>query len=247
MLKSANDMAEIVRGLSRTSRSHRAHRQTPARLPHWDAFTLSDAPPAPGGMLNDDAGRCRLARGEAEDYLQKPPPPADFGDLSLSKSVSTRGQAEPIQNLSPVDYTLRLRHENGDEDIPAHLSDQLPEGVFPVSLDPSVVQVDLAGGARTGRLRWIVEPASGGQIYPRFRLEWHGAMSADSQVTLRFPARIVALCGPIMSEKRVSNAAEAESPVHPPLTAVADVRVDCPTDLVSEPIDPGQLLPQLRP
>jgi hypothetical protein len=216
-------------------------------LPHWMRFTLSEQPaPQPGGMLNDGRGPLTgYARGEAEDYLQKPPPVADFGDLSLSKTVSTRGQAEPIANFSLVDYTLRLRHDNGDEDVPAKLSDELPEGVFPLSLDPSLIEIDTAGGARTGMLTWHVEPPSGGQVYPRFRLEWHGAMSADSQVTLKFPAHIVALCSPILSEKRLSNVAEAESPVHPPVSASADLRVDCPTDVVAEPIDPSAMFPEL--
>jgi hypothetical protein len=216
--------------------------------PHWMRFTLSEAP-APVGPSGLSDGRgphpsvsaVGYLFGETEDYLQLPPPPGAFGGLELSKRADPV-MPEPINNGSPVEFALRLKHPGGVDDVPARLRDVLPAGMIPLA---APIVAEATGGVGTALLDFSQSPPdpASGLPFPTFTLDWEGVMSPDSELTLRFTAITFAQCGAIAPETTVVNTAVAESAVHPPISAEASVRVDCPPDLVPEEIDSGAVDP----
>lgn len=219
-------------------------------LPHWMRFTLSEAPvPVGPSGLSDGRGPHPsvspggYAYGETEDYLQLPPPPGSFGGLELSKRADPL-MAEPINNGTPVEFTLRLKHTGGVDDVPARLKDALPAGMIPFGMG---VSADATGGVGTALLDFSQSPPdpTSGFPFPTYTLNWEGVMSPDSELVLSFTAITFAQCGALAPETTVVNTAIAESAVHPPISAEAGVRVDCPVDIVAQPIDLGVLDPTL--
>jgi hypothetical protein len=216
--------------------------------PHWMRFTLSEAPaPVGAGGLSDGRGRHPSVSafgyqfGETEDYLQLPPPPGSFGGLELTKRANPL-MAEPINNGSPVEFTLRLKHPGGVDDVPVLLRDELPAGMIPLGASLASQTTGDVGTALLDFFQSPPDPTSGFP-FPISTLAWEGVMAPDSELTLRFTALTLGRCGPFVPETTVVNTAFAQSATHPPVSAEAGVRVNCPGDLVPEQIDPGLLDP----
>ena len=220
---------------------------TTSGQPHWMRFMLSEAPaPVGANGLSDGRGPQQgFMVGETEDYRQLPPPPGSFGDLELAKRAAPL-MPEPITQGTPVEFTLRLRHPGGVDDVPARLSDTLPDGMIPLGMNVTEQKTGDVGTALLGFSQSPPAPTSPFP-FPTFTLDWEGVMSPNSQLELKFIGVTFAECGALAAEATVTNTALAQSATHAPISAEASVRVDCPVDVEAEPIDPSVIQDALNP
>lgn len=224
---------------------------------HWMRFTLSDerAPQAPNGRADgrgphpsSPQGGYRF--GETEDVLQRPPLPGEDGTLELSKRVITDG--EPVEWIDYVTYEVRLRHTGGTQPIQAAISDVLPYPliVYPTVSGGEITYVAVAspnGGATPLSASLTVIPPSGPNP-PQQQVTWRGALAPDSEVTLTFKVRVIALCEPNQQTMTFLNRAEARPRGGAPLAAEDSFEAKCidyeedSLDFTPIDLEPGDLL-----
>ena len=183
---------------------------------HWLRFMLSESRAVQSGGRADGRGPNPNTEygsyhfGETEDYLQRPQPPGEVGNLQLHKTVGSNGF--PVEWLDYVTYKVNLRHDGGSQTIGAELRDELP---YPLIVYPTIdssgvhyVTVESEGGVSPLQAKLEVIPPQGGNP-PQQVVKWRGTLDPNSEITLTFKVRVIALCQPDQQTMTFHNIAQA--------------------------------------
>ncbi len=185
---------------------------------HWLRFTLSERRAmssngrADGRGPNPNDTPNSFDFGETEDYLQKPAPAGENGQLQIMKTVQTGGQ--PIEWIDYVTYTIRLRQNGGTQPTEARLRDVLP---YPLIVYPTIdssgieyiVVSSPTGGVAPLTAQLEVLPPSG-STPPQQVVKWQGTLAPDAEVQLQFKVRTLNLCNPGEQTRIIQNTVEAK-------------------------------------
>ncbi len=183
---------------------------------HWLRFTLSESRAVSFGGHADGRGpnpaNGSFQYGETEDYLQRPAPAGTLGTLSIHKTVAGHF---PTEWIDYVTYRVNLRHNGGSQPIDAEMQDALP---YPLIVYPTV----------DGSGVHFVTVESQGSVSPleahldilhnpfQQAVRWRGTLDPNSEITLTFQVRVLALCQPDQQTMTFDNTAQAR-----PLTSTA--------------------------
>ena len=185
---------------------------------HWLRFTLSESRAVSVGGHADGRGpnpaNGSFQYGETEDYLQRPAPAGDVGSLVIHKVVGSVG-GFPTEWIDYVTYKVNLRHDGGSQPIDAEMRDVLP---YPLIVYPTV---DASG------LHYVTVESEGSVspleahldiLHNPFQeaVRWRGTLDPNSEITLTFKVRVLALCDANQPTMTFHNTAEAH-----PLTTTA--------------------------
>jgi hypothetical protein len=180
---------------------------------HWLRFMLSEARAVQSNGHSDGRGPLppnQYQFGETEDYLQRPQPPGTPGSLVLHKTVG--GNGFPVEWLDYVTYKVNLRHAGGSQAIGTELRDELP---WPLIVYPTIdssgvhyVTVESEGGVSPLQAKLEVIPPQGGNP-PQQVVKWRGTLDPNSEITLTFKVRVLALCQPDQQTMTFHNIAQA--------------------------------------
>jgi len=192
---------------------------------HWLRFTLSEvrapqiAGRADGRGPNPNTEYGSYHFGETEDYLQRPQPQGTPGSLILHKTVG--GNGFPTEWIDYVTYKVNLRHDGGSQPIGAELRDELP---YPLIVYPTIdssgihyVTVEDEGGVSPLEAKLEVVPPQG-STPPQQVVKWRGTLDPNSEITLTFKVRVIALCQPYQQTMTFHNIAQAR-----PITASTNI------------------------
>jgi hypothetical protein len=204
-------------------------------LPHWMRFMLSEEPAVqpPAGGLPDGRGPHPSSPlgsyqfGETEDVFQLPPPPPQPGDLFLEKRVLEAD--DTVSQGDIVRYQIKLRHEGGTAPMPAMIQDVLPLPFTELHLLTQPGVTSPTGGAAPLSANVLIDNQ-------HHVVRWAGILQPNSEVNLDFRVHVHPSCLQFQAFKTITNVAEAGGNGEL-VSAEADLRADCPGEIVSGPID----------
>ncbi|MCC9077128.1 GEVED domain-containing protein [Litorilinea aerophila] len=183
--------------------------------PHWVRFTLSEQPAvAPPNAQPDGRGPQfpnSYRFGETEDYIQRPGPQGEPGQIEVDKRVDTGGK-DVLKPGDVVTYTVRLAHRGGTAPIFAVLTDTVPMGL---QVGERIQVMEMAGQ---------VAPLQA-KLHER-TIGWRGHLSPGGVLALSFRARVKACYGG--ETETIENVAMAHAPATgQQVRAAAPVLVQC--------------------